>query len=203
MMGRHSIQPTLSMPRLPVDRSGGIGGTEPSLYIGPGMRRPVGWRRGGDGCGMAMEGRGPPRAGKALPGGPPTSPAQSTAGLPGPRSSSVRVGMGVRTDPIDEEPARVQWVRGAPNTKTDAKPMPPTAAGMKEGTVARRCEKERGQSNRRTSAPSWGKRQGQMYNRIQSRKEEYGMIMLLKQLDNKVSAQFVREHLNARTGGVN
>jgi len=25
----------------------------------------------------------------------------------------------------DEEPARVQWVRGAPNTKTDAKPMPP------------------------------------------------------------------------------
>jgi len=37
--------------------------------------------------------------------------------------------MGVRTDPIDEEPARVQWVRGAPNTKTDAKPMPPMAAG--------------------------------------------------------------------------
>jgi len=179
MMGRHSIQPTRSMPRLPVDRSEAARGMEGGGATGV-ARGPPGSHGGALG-GMAMEGRGPPRAGKALPGGPPTSPAQSTAGLPGPRSSSVRVGMGVRTDPIDEEPARVQWVRGAPNTKTDAKPMPPTAAGMKEGTVARRCEKERGQSNRRTSAPSWGKRQGQMYNRIQSRKEEYGMIMLLKQ----------------------
>jgi len=105
MMGRHSIQPTLSMPRLPVDRSGGIGGTEPSLYIGPGMRRPVGWRRGGDGCGT----------------GPAGIPWRGTGRDGDGGSGAIHSGIAG----ADEEPARVQWVRGAPNTKTDAKPMPP------------------------------------------------------------------------------